>query len=154
MTESEAVALVRAEGRRLLVLGGGALLVAMLVYVAVNILWLERPVSQALTRAVPLLLVVALLAYLFQVPRWARGRRTPVTRASVGQVTQDEITLQGGPHSEVSVMLPRGTSGFRRGDRVWVCPDLAPAQMMAVVVPAHVTSPRPVISARAVPTRR
>jgi hypothetical protein len=152
--ESEAVEIVRAEARRLLVLGGGGLLVAMALYVAVSVLWLERPLGEAMTRALPLLALVAVLAYFFQMPRWVRSRRTPVVRVSVGRVTEEEITWQGGPQGEVSVLLPRGTTGFRRGDRVWVCPDLQPAQPVAVVVPAHVTSPRPVINARAMSTRR
>lgn len=154
ISEHEAVAVVRAEGRRLMVLGGLGLLVAVLIYQAVSILWLERPMGETFTRAVPLLVVVAVLAYFFQLPRWVRRPRTEVTRATVGRVTQDEVTLQGGPQGEVSVVLPRGTTGFRRGDRVWVSPDLMPAQTVAVIVPGHVTSPRPVISGRAVAVRR
>lgn len=154
ITESEAIDIVRAEARRLLVLGAVGLLVAVLVYVAVSVLWLERPVGEAATRALPLLALVAVLAYFFQMPRWVRGRQTEVTRATVGRVSEDEIVLQGGPQGEVSVVLPRDTGGFRRGDRVWVSPDLQPAQTVAVVVPAHVTASRPVISVRAMATRR
>jgi hypothetical protein len=153
ISEADAMILVRAEGRRLMVLGGLGLLVAMLVYVVISILWLERPVEEAATRALPLLVLVGVLAYFFQLPRWVRGRQTPVSRATVGRVTEDEIVLQGGPLGEVSVVLPGGTTGFRRGDRVWVSPDLQPTQAVAVVVPPHVTSPRPVINGRALSTR-
>lgn len=154
ISEHEAVAVVRAEGRRLMVLGGLGLLVAVLIYQAVSILWLERPVGETFTRAVPLLVVVAVLAYFFQLPRWVRRRPPTVTRATVGRVTEDEVVLQGGQQGEVTVHLPRGTTGLRRGDRVWVSPDLRPTQAVAVVVPRHVTAPRPVISARAFPTDR
>lgn len=153
ISESDALTLVRTEARRLMVLGGAGLLVAMLLYVGVSILWLERPVEEAATRALPLLVLVAVLAYFFQLPRWVRGRRASVVRAAVGRVTEDEIVLQGGQEGAVSLVLPHGTTGFRRGDRVWVCPDLQPGQALAVVVPAHVTAPRPVISARALPVR-
>lgn len=154
ISESEAIDIVRGEGRRLMVLGGAGLLVAVLVYVVVSILWLQRPVGEAATRALPLLALVAVLAYFFQLPRWVRGGQTSVARATVGRVTEEEIVLQGGPRGDVSVVLPRGTAGFRRGDRVWVCPDLQPAHTVAVVVPAHVTSTRPVISARTMSTDR
>lgn len=154
ISEAKAVDIVRAEARRLLVLGAGGLLVAVLVYLVVSVLWLERPVVEAVTRALPLTAAVAVLAYFFQMPRWVRRRGTPVARATVGRVDEDEIVLQGGPQGEVGVVLPRGTSGFRRGDRVWVSPDLLPAQAVAVVVPRHVTAPRPVINARARSTQR
>ncbi|QFG67897.1 hypothetical protein [Ornithinimicrobium pratense] len=153
ISEADAITLVRAEARRLMVLGGAGLLVAMLLYLGVSILWLERPVQEAATRALPLLVLVAVLAYFFQLPRWVRARQGPVVRGTVGRLTEDEIVLEGGQQGAVSVVLPRGTTGFRPGDRVWVCPDLQPAQTVAVVVPAHVTSPRPVISARALPVR-
>lgn len=154
ITESDAVAIVRAEGRRMTLLGAMGLLVAMAIYLLVSILLLDRPPGEAVARMLPVLVAVALLAYFFQLPRWVRRPRTEVTRATVGRVTQDEVTLQGGPQGEVSVVLPRGTTGFRRGDRVWVSPDLMPAQTVAVIVPGHVTSPRPVISGRAVAVRR
>lgn len=154
ISESEAIDVVRAEARRLLVLGAGGLLVAVLIYVVVSVLWLERPVGEAATRALPLMALVAVLAYFFQMPRWVRGRRTRVARATVGRVTEDEMVLQGGPQGNVSVALPRGTTGFRRGDRIWVSPDLAPAQAVALIVPSHVTAPRPVINVRAMSTRR
>lgn len=153
ISESDAIDLVRTEARRMMTLGGAGLLVAMLLYVGVSILWLERPVEEAATRALPLLVLVAVLAYFFQLPRWVRSRQASVVRAAVGRVTEEEIILQGGQEGAVSVLLPRGTTGFRQGDRVWVCPDLQPGQTLAVVVPTHVTAPRPVVSARALPVR-
>lgn len=154
ISESEAIDIVRAEGRRLLVLGALALLVAVLIYVAVSVLWLERPVGEAASRALPLMALVAVLAYFLQMPRWVRARQTRVSRATVGHLTEDEMVLQGGPQGDVSVVLPRRTTGFRRGDGVWVSPDLHPGQTVAVVVPAHVTASRPVINARAQSIRR
>lgn len=154
IAETDAIDLVRAEARRMMVLGGLGLLAATLIYLVVSVLLLDRPPGEAATRMLPLLVLVGLLAYFFQLPRWVRGRGTPVTRAVVVRTAGDELFLRGGPQGEVSVVLPRGTTGFRGGDRVWVSPDLQPSQTVAVVVPAHVTGTRPVISGRASATHR
>lgn len=152
LTETEAVEVVRQEGRRLIALGAVGLAVAFLLYLAVSVLFLDRPIGEALTRGVPLVAVVALLSYFFQVPAWARRPGAGVSQARVGRVDEGELTLQGGPDGDVTLPLPRGTTGFRRGDAVWVSPQARPAEVVGVVVPPHVTAPRPVISGRATST--
>ena len=148
VTEAEARAIVRREGRRMMWLSGVSLLVALLLYLLIGQLLLDRPPAQSVNRIWPVLVGVVLLSYVFQVPRWAKRRTVATVRARVGRVGDAELILQGGPDGEVSLRLPRGTSGFRRGDEVWVSPDLRAGETLALVVPTHVTSARPVLSGR------
>lgn len=148
LSAEQAAAVVRREGRRTLVLGAVGLLLAGLLYLAVSTLLLGRTPGQWLVQGLPLIALIGVGAYFFQIPAWARRARATVSQATVGRVGDGEVTLQGGPQGEVSLPLPRGTSGFRRGDRVWVSPEARAAQVVAVVVPGHVSAPRPVISAR------
>lgn len=157
MTEDEARGLVRAAARRVWLVVLVTVLLVFVAYVLVQQALFDRALGPALLNAAGLLLLVALMQIFFFTPAWARRPSGPIVAARVARVDRtgrghDSVLLRGpgaGAGAQVRVDLPRDVSGLTRGDTVRVTPALEPGTTIAVVLPAHVTSGRRVLSLEA-----
>ncbi|WP_281964741.1 hypothetical protein [Serinicoccus marinus] len=152
MSEAQARRILRAEARRTRLLMALSLPCAFLLYLGFQIWLLDRPLGESLISAALILCGVGLVQYLFFGPVWIRRPGGPLVEARVERVgtsgSRDEVVVLRRGDVSVRVVMPRGTSGFRRGDTVLVCPRLDYGNSMGLVVPEHVSSTRPVLTVR------
>ncbi|WP_066637487.1 hypothetical protein [Serinicoccus hydrothermalis] len=152
MSEGEARRIVRAEARRLSLLLVLSVLLVLGLYLGFQVGLLDRPLAESLRFGIPLLAGIGLVQYLFLGPVWIRRPGSALVGTTVERVStsgdRDDAIVLTRDDVTVRVGLPRGTSGFRRGDTVLVCPRLDYGNAMGLVVPEHVSSTRPVLTVR------
>ena len=152
MSEDEARPILRAEARRTRLLLALSLPCVFLLYLGFQLWLLDRPPGESLISAALILCGVGLMQYLFLGPVWIRRPGGPLVQARVERVgtaeSRGEVVELARGDVSVRVVMPRGTSGFRRGDTLLVCPRLDYGNAMGLVVPEHVSSTRPVLTVR------
>ena len=150
VTDEEARALLRAAAWRSRLLVVTTVLVVFVAYVLVQRALFERGLGPAVVNAAGLLVLMGLVQYFVFTPRWVRRPGAPTEAARVtrvgttGQGGQTLVLSAGG--SSVRADLPRGVTGFSRGDTVRVSPGLDTGRAIALVTPTHVTSGRRVLT--------
>ena len=152
MSEDEARPILRAEARRTRLLLALSVLFVLGLYLGFEVWMLGRPLGESLRFGIVLLAGIGLVQYLFLGPVWIRRPGGPLVQARVERVgtaeSRGEVVELARGDVSVRVVMPRGTSGFRRGDTVLVCPRLDYGNAMGLVVPEHVSSTRPVLTVR------